>query len=401
MSESRGVEPLPKILTLNRTPANVPEVVQIFDRVSFDVTNDQDFQEMAKRLKKNGTSPEKIELILQKTQEIVNKILRRRIFSAIRSESTQADLFEVDTTKYENLLEDITKIESFKRSLDEEKSYFFSLATQMVESNYYDVLTKEQEGLSKKGLELRYQLEKNKFDQEGKEDECLVLVEFDINSFKAINDNIGHANADTILKEIIEKLRKNLRESDAVGRRSGDEFTVLLTHVKITSVDPLLRKISEVVSTIENGIGGSVSITGGARIIHRGAGITFSEASQTADFAGIYEKINKPEEVDSSIKIYEPGLHPDLSSETARRLWAEKVARRELKRERDRIVVRYNRETNPSIKNILEQQLDLLNRETELRIERKYWELTEKYQLKIENEPTEPFATSHPPETRP
>lgn len=59
----------------------------------------------------------------------------------------------------------------------------------------------------------------------GHEASCLLL---DLDHFKAVNDNHGHAAGDTVLAETIATSRSLLRESDLIGRIGGEEFAVLL-----------------------------------------------------------------------------------------------------------------------------------------------------------------------------
>ncbi len=54
------------------------------------------------------------------------------------------------------------------------------------------------------------------------------VLYFDINGFKQINDQHGHAAGDAALKHIATVLAENIRESDIVGRLGGDEFGVIL-----------------------------------------------------------------------------------------------------------------------------------------------------------------------------
>jgi diguanylate cyclase (GGDEF)-like protein len=57
------------------------------------------------------------------------------------------------------------------------------------------------------------------------------VVLMDLNRFKEVNDTLGHHNGDLLLKEIAQRLRGGLRESDLVARLGGDEFAILLPDV--------------------------------------------------------------------------------------------------------------------------------------------------------------------------
>jgi diguanylate cyclase (GGDEF)-like protein/PAS domain S-box-containing protein len=56
----------------------------------------------------------------------------------------------------------------------------------------------------------------------------LALLYFDIDSFKKINDTLGHAGGDAVLIEFARRLQRNLRESDLAARLGGDEFVMII-----------------------------------------------------------------------------------------------------------------------------------------------------------------------------
>jgi diguanylate cyclase (GGDEF)-like protein len=76
------------------------------------------------------------------------------------------------------------------------------------------------------------------------------LLYFDLNGFKAINDNYGHGVGDSVLIEIGRRLKGQLRLGDTVARMGGDEFVVLST-VLDDSVQSysVARKIHNIISS--------------------------------------------------------------------------------------------------------------------------------------------------------
>jgi diguanylate cyclase (GGDEF)-like protein/PAS domain S-box-containing protein len=94
-----------------------------------------------------------------------------------------------------------------------------------------------------------------------RDDRRLALLFLDLDGFKQINDSLGHATGDALLKSVAARLRENLRAGDVMARPTpgdavlhyarlgGDEFTILLPDVKdIEFVKMIARRTQTVLS---------------------------------------------------------------------------------------------------------------------------------------------------------
>jgi diguanylate cyclase (GGDEF)-like protein len=62
----------------------------------------------------------------------------------------------------------------------------------------------------------------------------ITLVSLDLDNFKELNDELGHAEGDRALSDTAERIRATLRAGDVVARLGGDEFVALLTNSTLT-----------------------------------------------------------------------------------------------------------------------------------------------------------------------
>lgn len=92
-----------------------------------------------------------------------------------------------------------------------------------------------------------------------------ALAFVDLDDFKRINDVYGHAAGDTLLKAIADRFRARLRQTDVVGRISGDEFVIVLGPIDRQS------DVSTLVSSLRCGLCQPVRIHGAE--IHPSASI--------------------------------------------------------------------------------------------------------------------------------
>lgn len=71
-----------------------------------------------------------------------------------------------------------------------------------------------------------------------------VLLFFDLNGFKAINDRFGHAEGDRALKTFADTLTGALRDSDVIARLGGDEFVVLSSAADPADVGEPIERVT-------------------------------------------------------------------------------------------------------------------------------------------------------------
>ncbi len=77
----------------------------------------------------------------------------------------------------------------------------------------------------------------------------LAVMFLDLDRFKSINDQFGHAAGDAVLKEVAQRLLQHARDEDTVCRNGGDEFLYLLVNPQGTeNVERIARNILAKVS---------------------------------------------------------------------------------------------------------------------------------------------------------
>ena len=77
-----------------------------------------------------------------------------------------------------------------------------------------------------------------------RESEELAVLMLDLDRFKEINDTLGHAAGDDVLREVAWRLSKVTREGDSIARLGGDEFSILLPNASETDAAMVVSRVS-------------------------------------------------------------------------------------------------------------------------------------------------------------
>ena len=75
-----------------------------------------------------------------------------------------------------------------------------------------------------------------------------VILHFDIDNFKAINDAHGHDFGDNVLKAIVERVKANLRGTDLFARVGGEEF-VIYSQVSVGNAELWAKRLLQTVNS--------------------------------------------------------------------------------------------------------------------------------------------------------
>lgn len=81
--------------------------------------------------------------------------------------------------------------------------------------------------------------------------ESFGILMMDLDHFKRVNDSLGHAAGDQVLKTVAETIRRSIRLTDLPCRFGGEEFVILLPHVTPAGLKQAAEKIRQAVEECE------------------------------------------------------------------------------------------------------------------------------------------------------
>ncbi len=150
----------------------------------------------------------------------------------------------------------------------------------------------------------------------------LAVLFIDLDNFKSVNDNLGHDAGDELLVEAARRIGASVRETDTVGRYSGDEFVAVLSEVFSETA------VSRVCADIVQAMAQAFHVNG--NLVYCGVSIGVSFYPQDADDADVL--IIKADQAMYEVKavgknswqFYTP--HMQIESERKHRLYNDLVA---------------------------------------------------------------------------
>ncbi|MBB3769670.1 diguanylate cyclase (GGDEF)-like protein [Angulomicrobium tetraedrale] len=173
------------------------------------------------------------------------------------------------------------------------------------------------------GLPNRFALEErlNQYLRDG-EPRSLWVGMIDIDHFKGVNDAVGHAAADEVLRELSHVLRAQLRSDDMLARVGGDEFALVLSNIEESDALRIARRLNTTVRESPFHVSGRAFTLGLSIGLVRGNGNakTVSSLIAAADTACYVAK----ESGRDRVQLYDLG-DPKVSNTRQRLSWAERI----------------------------------------------------------------------------
>lgn len=105
-------------------------------------------------------------------------------------------------------------------------------------------------------VRLHEELARARRDQAG-----LVCLMLDVDHFKSVNDNFGHAAGDAVLRELAQRIETQVRASDVAARYGGEEFIVLLPNTATSAAALLAERVRGAISEAAIVLPGGESVT--------------------------------------------------------------------------------------------------------------------------------------------
>lgn len=113
----------------------------------------------------------------------------------------------------------------------------------------------------------------------------LAVAVLDIDHFKRINDNYGHAIGDVVIRRVGQRAKASLREEDMVGRFGGEEFVCILQRSSAQAAEIVAERVRKAIETARGPDDGPAHVTVSIGLAVYGGEASVEELLQRADEA--------------------------------------------------------------------------------------------------------------------
>ncbi len=283
--------------------------------------------------------------------------LRRTIQKIIKIHEPQA----IRDVLYEVMHAEEIRLEQFKEQIRVQSEPLLQTAAKQValESiQYHDVLIPKlynKRGFTQELERIRTELTPR---------ETAMVIYFDINNFRDINNNQGHDVGDTVLETIGNLLQQQIRPTDAAARLGGDEFCVVLK-VPTDMVPKIQERITAAFGTLPPVGEVHIGVSGGLVTVSDADHTSFDELIQQAELAGFFRKLNRQSGIEHFDNTLITAFRTKFNADpTFQKEFIEQLARREFNRQVN-AAESQSRSDNPQEREKGERKLVLLAKQIE------------------------------------
>lgn len=211
-------------------------------------------------------------------------LLNRFIISRISHLSQQLNNIQVEGNvnsriiRTKNQYDEISKLEI---SINQMLSSVEDKHKEVIQLALYDHLT---------GLPNRYAFYKEFDKRTSASTDELIVVLFDLDGFKQVNDTFGHEKGDQLLKEISRRVERITEATNGCfARYGGDEFLILFDQMNQQEIEVIVQEIVEEIGRVYSFASISTTVTASVGIsVYPRDGTTIEEVLKNADYA-MYE----------------------------------------------------------------------------------------------------------------
>jgi diguanylate cyclase (GGDEF)-like protein/PAS domain S-box-containing protein len=139
----------------------------------------------------------------------------------------------------------------------------------------------------------------------------LAVLFMDLDDFKTVNDSLGHAAGDAVLREVAQRLDASIRASDTAARFGGDEFAVLLEDVE--SAQDAADTAERILSALASPLG----LQGKQILVGSSLGLAVVDGESTADADALLRNADAAmyiakREGKGGYRLFEPAMHAEV-----------------------------------------------------------------------------------------